>query len=33
VIVEDGKLLGTPDTGRLIGGRKTPSEVLQGPAC
>jgi len=33
VIVEDGKLLGGPDDGRLIGGRKTASEVLQGPAC
>jgi dihydropyrimidinase len=33
VIVEDGKLSGTLDDGRLIGGRKTPSEVLDGPAC
>src|SRR5262249_11317861 len=33
VIVENGKLLGSLDGGRLIGGRKTPAEVLQGPAC
>jgi hypothetical protein len=33
VVVEDGVLRGTPDDGRLIGGRRTPAEVLQGPAC
>jgi dihydropyrimidinase len=33
VVVEDGRLLGTADDGRLIGGRRTPSEILQGPAC
>lgn len=33
VVVQDGKLLGSPDDGRLIGGRRTPPEVLQGPAC
>jgi dihydropyrimidinase len=32
VIVEGGKLLGVQD-GQLIGNRKTPAEVLKGPAC
>ena len=33
VIVEDGRLLGSPADGRLIKDRKTPPEVLRGPAC
>lgn len=33
VIVEEGKLVGNEADGRLIGGRKTASEVLRGPAC
>jgi dihydropyrimidinase len=33
VVVENGKLIGDPADGRLIGGRKTPPEVLRGPAC
>lgn len=33
VIVEHGKLLGGAADGRLIGDRKTPPEVLRGPAC
>jgi dihydropyrimidinase len=33
VIVEDGELKGDPADGRLIGNRKTPSEVLHGAAC
>jgi dihydropyrimidinase len=33
VIVENGTLSGDPADGRLIGGRKTPPEILQGPAC
>ena len=33
VVVEHGQLLGDPGDGRLIGGRKTPAEVLRGPAC
>jgi dihydropyrimidinase len=33
VVVEDGKLLGAPTDGVLIGGRKTPPEILRGPAC
>jgi dihydropyrimidinase len=33
VVVDHGKLLGDPADGRLIGGRKTPAEVLRGPAC
>jgi dihydropyrimidinase len=33
VIVENGKLLGGPTDGQLIGDRKTAPEVLRGPAC
>jgi dihydropyrimidinase len=33
VIVEDGKLHGDLTDGRLIDDRKTPPEVLRGPAC
>ncbi len=33
VIVENGKLVGEPTDGRLIGNRKTMPEVLRGPAC
>lgn len=33
VVVENGTLLGDPADGRLIGGRKTPPEVLRGPGC
>jgi dihydropyrimidinase len=33
VIIENGKLLGGPADGRLIGDRKTAPEVLRGPAC
>jgi hypothetical protein len=33
VVVERGTLFGDPGDGRLIGGRKTPAEVLRGPAC
>ncbi len=33
VIVENGKLLGQASDGQLIGRRKTPPEVLRGPAC
>jgi dihydropyrimidinase len=33
VIVDDGQLSGTLSDGRLIGGRRTPAEVLRGPAC
>jgi dihydropyrimidinase len=33
VVVENGKLFGDPGDGRLIGGRKTPDDVLRGPAC
>jgi dihydropyrimidinase len=31
VVFENGKLLGTPSDGRLIGDRKTLSEILNGP--
>jgi dihydropyrimidinase len=33
IVVEDGKLTGDLSDGRLIGGRKTPRELLHGPAC
>ena len=33
VVVEDGKLLGDVKDGKLIGNRKTPPEILKGPAC
>jgi dihydropyrimidinase len=33
VIVENGKLLGDAGDGQLVGQRKTPPEVLRGPAC
>ena len=33
VIVEDGNLMGDVKDGRLIGDRKTPPEVLNGPSC
>jgi dihydropyrimidinase len=32
IVIEDGKLFGQP-TGRLLGDRKTSTEVLKGPAC
>jgi dihydropyrimidinase len=33
VIVENGKLLGGATDGQLIGHRKTPPEILNGPGC
>jgi dihydropyrimidinase len=33
VIVENGKLLGHPDDGQLIGDRKTSPAILKGPGC
>jgi dihydropyrimidinase len=33
IVVENGRLLGDLGDGRLLGQRKTPSEVLRGPAC
>ena len=33
VVVENGMLLGNVADGQLIGNRKTPSEILNGPGC
>lgn len=33
VVVEDGKLLGEPTDGELIGNRKTAPEIMKGPGC